>query len=528
MKLLPKTKLLSVRMFTFLCALILLIGSVACSRPAATPNSSGQSDEKPGSANTAGEAPQAPEPFELSIMTVLHTTDLPNDSVISVIEEKTNTKLDITWVPNAAYEEKVNAAMATGTLPKAVYVGNIAIYNNFKSALRAGQFWEIGPYIQDYEYLSNLDPVVIKNSATDGKIYGIYQGIPLSRQGVIYRKDWADKLGIEAPETVDDLYNMMKAFKEQDPDQDGKENTLGLADRSDLVYGAFKTIASYFGTPNNWGIKDDQLLPEFMFPQYIETMNFFKKLVDEGIINHDFPVTSKPDHEALFKSGKAGVYVGCICAAPGYQRDMEKTIPGVELDVANRIEGADGHLGVWSVPGFGNMVLFPKSSVKTEEELKNVLAFFNQLMNPEIYNLIHYGIEGRHYELIEGKASLFKDSDKVAVNDREVRPLLSLRLGGPETVDGLVAYVDNDLQQKTNDAIEDNNNILMNDPAAAYNSPTKDQMGVQLQQIITDATYQYMMGQLDEKGFQAAVDKWRKDGGDNIIKEYNEQYQKYK
>ncbi|MGF7032688.1 putative aldouronate transport system substrate-binding protein [Paenibacillus mucilaginosus] len=498
------------------CAAVLLTMS-ACSSGAGSSSSSPQEG-----------AADPNKPFELSIMTVLHTPEVPSDKVLSRIEEKTNTKLKISWVPNGSYEEKVNSAIATETLPMAVYVGNVAIYNNFKSALRDGQFWEIGPYLKDYKYLSNLDPAVLKNSAVDGKIYGVYQATPLSRQGVIYRKDWADKLGLPAPQTMDDLYTMMKAFKEKDPDGDGKADTFGLADRSDLVYGAFKTVSSYFGTPNYWGEKDGKLQPEFMFPAYLDTMNFFKKLVDEGLINRDFSVTSKSDHEAFFKSGKAGVYIGCICAAPGYERDMVKTMPETKLDVVNRITGPTGKQEVWSVPGYGNMVLFPKSAVKTEAELKKVLSFFDGLMNPEVYNLVNYGIEGEHYEVVDGKAKIPTDAAKVAVNDREVRPLLSLRVGGPETVAGLKPLVENPLQKKTDDSMEDNNKILITDPTAAFSSPTKDKNGVPLGQIITDATYQYIMGKIDEKGFQAAVDKWRKEGGDAIISEYNEQYAKFK
>ncbi|WP_309119652.1 extracellular solute-binding protein [Paenibacillus sp.] len=501
------------RWSAFAVSLALLVVSAACSSAGG---------EEP--ASSAANGSSADAPFELSVMTVLHTPELPSDKLLRVLEEKTNTKLEINWVPNASYEEKVISALATDALPQAVYVGNIAIYNNFKSALRAGQFWEIGPYLKEFPYLSNLDPTVLKNSAVDGKMYGVYSATPLSRQGVIYRKDWADQLGLKAPETIDDLYAMMKAFKEQDPDGDGQADTIGLADRSDLVYGAFKTVSSYFGTPNNWGDQGGELRPEFMFPEYVETMKFFKKLLDEGLINHDFPVTSKPDHEALFKSGKAGVYIGCICAAPGYQRDMSAAMPETELAVVNRIKGPAGQWGVWSVPGFGNMVLFPKSSVKSEEQLKKALAFFDHLMNPEIYNLISYGIEGEHYEVVDGQAKVFSEPEKTAIKDREVRPFLSLRVGGPETIAGLTAYEATELESQTNDAMADNNNLLINDPAAGFDSPTRDEKGVQLQQIIIDATYKFIMGDIDEAGFQAAIDKWVKDGGGKVIEEINEHY----
>src|SRR5690625_1289272 len=105
---------------------------------------------------------------------------------------------------------------------------------------------------------------------------------------------------------------MARAFTEDDPNENGKDDTIGLTDRSDLIYGGFKTVSSWFGTPNNWGEKDGELLPEFMFPEYIETMKFIKDMRDHSYMNLDFPVTSKDDQQSMVKNGTAGIYVGSI------------------------------------------------------------------------------------------------------------------------------------------------------------------------------------------------------------------------
>ena len=67
----------------------------------------------------------------------------------------------------------------------------------FKEAIRDDQFWEIGPYFEEFKNLGKLKEAVVKNTMVDGKVYSLYQGRPLSRQGLIYRKDWADKLGLK-------------------------------------------------------------------------------------------------------------------------------------------------------------------------------------------------------------------------------------------------------------------------------------------------------------------------------------------
>ncbi|WP_245863942.1 extracellular solute-binding protein [Fredinandcohnia onubensis] len=456
----------------------------------------------------------------MTIMTVLHNPEVPNDRIEKLLEEKSGMDLTFQWVPSGNYEEKINSAFATGTLPEAVYVGNTALYLNFKEAIRDGQFWEIGPYLKDFEHLSNLNQTIINNTAVDGKIYGLYQGAPLSRQGLIYRKDWADKLGLGTPETIDDIYKMAQAFTENDPDGNGKKDTIGITDRSDLVYGAFKSVSSWFGTPNNWGEKDGKLLPEFMFDEYLDTMDFIKDIREKGYMNSDFPVTSKDDQQALFKNGTAGMYIGAIGDVQGLYNDAVQLNPDVVLDVQNKITGPDGKFGIWAIPGYGNMVLFPKSSVETEKELKDILEFYDFIASPEGANLIYWGVEGEHYEVKDGKA-LVLDSD---LSTREVKPYNSIQIGEAATngrYDGAFTY---DVKEKAEALTIDNEKYLIHDPTVPLDSPTFIEKSELLAQIIKDASYQYMLGDIDKEGFKDAIEKWKKSGGTDVINEFNESY----
>ena len=46
-------------------------------------------------------------------------------------------------------------------------------------------------------------------------------------------------------------------------------------------------------------------------------------------------------------------------------------------------------------------------------------------------------------------------------------------------------------------------------------------MAIDLQEIINDATYNYILGGIDEAGFDTEVEKWKNQGGSNIIEEFN-------
>lgn len=476
---------------------------------------------QPASGGEGGE--QLRERVKITIFANLHTAEVPSDRIERLVEEMTDTELDIQWIPDGSYDEKIHASLMTDTLPKALFLKNAASLPQFRDKMRSGMFWEIGSRLDRYPHLSGLNPDVLLNTSVDGKIYGLYQERPLSRQGVIYRKDWADRLGLGEPASLDDLYEMMRQFTYGDPDRNGKDDTFGLTDRSDLTYGAFKTVASYFGTPNGWGMKDGELLPEFMFPQYRDTMRFFRNLHEEGLMNRDFAVTSKIDQQHLLISGKAGVYIGAMGDVITLQAKLSETDPDAVLDVQNRIAGPQGYR-VWAGDGYGTVVLFAKSALPSEQELDEVLTFFDRMMTPELANLLYWGIEGEHYTVKDGRAV---PSDDIHLTTKEVKPYQSLLVGGHDTIPGLL---DSDFgleaKEKADRLIKDNNNFLVHDPTAPLNSETMNERGMLLQDIIKDATYKYMLGMMDDEAFDAEVERWLAEGGRRIIAEINAAYRR--
>ena len=468
-------------------------------------------------------APVQEEPTAITVMLPLNTSEAPPDRIKNEIEKLTNTKLTYQFFPADTYEEKLNTSLATGSLPQATYMKNQATFVQMKGAIRDGQFWEIGPYLSEFPNLSKLKPQILDNTKVDGKLYSLYIGRPLARQGLIYRKDWADALGLPAPTTVEEVVAMAKAFTTQDPDGDGQANTIGLTDRNELVYGAFKTLASWMGTPNGWGDKDGQLLPEFMFPQYIASMDVMKEIRDAKAMNQDFAATSKTDQTNLFTGGKAGLYIGSMQDVDKLNKDLIKNVPDAVLDTQALIKGPNGELASWAIPGYNNVVLFPKMAIKDEAELKKVLAYFDKMMTPEVANMMYWGIEGVHYTVVDGKS---KVSDDKELTEREVKPFKDSVIGEADT-NGMYESL-NTLPARIHaeELILENEKIAVSNPTDPLDSATFVEKGVELQKIIDDATYKYIYGSSDQAGFEKSIEDWKQRGGDKIIEEYNAAYKK--
>lgn len=456
----------------------------------------------------------------ITIMAPLHFPHPPSEEMINQIESLTNTELEINWVPDGIYTDKMNTALSTNSLKKATFVKHTD-YIFVKNAIRSGSFWNIGPYLEQFPNLRHLNADILRQSAVDGNIYGLYTERPSSRQGVILREDWLENVGLAKPGTIEELYEVIRKFTLNDPDRNGQNDTVGLADRNDLVFGAFKTLSSYFGTPNNWGIVDKQIVPEFETQPYMDTMNFFKRLYDEKLINADFAVTSKEVQRDKIIRGAAGVYIGSMTDVQRLSAEAKQINPEARFTLVNRIQGPEGYR-VWSIPNYSGLYLFSKKAIRTEAELLEMLAFFDRTMDKDIANLMRYGIKDKHYIMNGGQVQLPEETSQLRVT--EVNALYSLMIADLNNPNLLKAAEKEPMWELAERLSTDNNKFIVKDPTIGLESKTYDEKSMELYKIISDGTYKYILGQISAEGFSQEVERWKRSGGSQIVQEYKEAY----
>ncbi|PAD67473.1 hypothetical protein CHH83_18620 [Bacillus sp. 7586-K] len=488
-----------------LLSTVLLSSSlVACSNS----ESSSSDSKKGGSDNT------------ISIMTTTFDTDPPSEDnpVLKALEEYTDTDIKITWALNSSYQEKLNITLASGDLPDIMMIPGKD--PSFISAVKDGAFWELGPYLKDYPNLSQANEMILNNSSIDGKIYGIYRSRPLGRHGITFRKDWLEKVGLETPKTIDDFYQMLKAFSEEDPDGNGKDDTYGMV--ISKYTGPFDIMQTWFGAPNKWGEDaDGNLQPDFMTEEYVNALKFFKKLYDEKLINEDFAVMDPQKWVDPLLNGEAGVIVDVVDHAHRAEEDMLAADPNMK-DAIDVIGAVEGPTGLQNLPtsGYSGMLAIPKSSVKTEEELKKVLTFIDKLNDEEAQMLANNGIEGRHYEIKDGQyVDLKKDNEALTQEGsgfNQFQPYI------PE--ERFIKPIQTPLRDKEAQVMKENEEIVVPNPTESLVSEVYAQKGQQLDNIINDARIKFIVGQIDETGLKEAIELWRSTGGDDYIEEINKLY----
>lgn len=471
-----------------------------------------------GEENHAGEENKDEEAYFLTIAVRLAGETPPkNIQVEQAIEAYTNTDLQIQWIPYSAYEEKVKLMIASGELPKLI---KLDYTPTIIATLKAGQFWELGPFLKDYSNLSAPNPMHYNNISVGGKIYGIPLFRELGRASVQYRKDWFERLGLEPPVTLDEWYEVIRALTLNDPDGNGENDTYGMALDKQYnldIYSTLTRISVSQGAPTKWKVEDGRFTPDFMTEPYFATMMLFRRLYQEKLINMDFAIVGTAESVKLYEGGRAGIQiVGGY--AQTWQDKLNNTVPSAVVDAAPlmgpggiRLPGESGNAGFLAIP---------KDSVGTEEEVKQILSFLDTLLETPMQTLLSKGIEGRHWT-DRGEYAEVIDRNLFLAEVKPYRDTLPY-LGDINPL--LAPVLQPELFRKNQKIHKENEAYIVSNPALTLDSDTYAERGKELEIMIMDAQTKYIIGKLDEEGWKAEIDKWRKAGGDKLIREYEEAY----
>ncbi|QIK73182.1 extracellular solute-binding protein [Propioniciclava coleopterorum] len=460
-------------------------------------------------------------------MAGLHTANTPdpNGPIMAKLEELTGTQFDMQWYPDASKEEKVNAALASGSMADIVSLSMINS-TSVRGAMTSGVFWEVEEYLKDYPNLSKIPAATIESGKIDGKLYGVPFVKPGARYGVLVRQDWLDKLGLEAPHTIEELGKVAEAFTTQDPDGNGKNDTVGFYDRQESFLVGFRSLAGYFGAGQRFQVTpDEKVVPAFASDEFKQAMEWYRGMFTKGAVNQEFITVQKKNQQDGLARGKGGIAVTGLFEAKNYLSLAQSADPNTPMkwalinditfeDVPRRIlTDTNGGMGGW--------MAIPKSEVKTEAELKIVLNFLDKLSSEDGFKLMTNGIEGTHYT-VDG-SGVVKISDQ-ALWEQQVQPYGSSRPNeNVMTFKSAAPYVD-----EANELMKDNEQYVVTDPSLSLTSPTADAQWSMIEQKANDAYNRYMSGQLDMAGYEAAIKALDGQGLSEIVKEYTEAYAKAK
>ncbi|GAA2286301.1 extracellular solute-binding protein [Glycomyces scopariae] len=473
------------------------------------------------------------EPLEsLTIMAPFFSAVPPeeDDPIDEALSELAGLDLSVQWVPNTDYGSKTNTVLAGDDIPDVMVIQGKD--QSFVQTAEAGGFWDLTDHLAsgDYPNLVTENAQVQEASSVNGKVYGVYRARDVIRTSVILRQDWLDNLGLAAPETTADLAEIARAFTEDDPDGNGQDDTYGLINPawSGIGNGSpYDAIETWYGAGNLWRDEGGELAPAFTSDEWLQALQYERDLVSGGYVNPDYATMDPATWNEPFLNGKGGIIIDVQSRAVELAKLFKEQDPETYDRYVALVGQLEGPNGTYALPtaGYSGFLAIPRSGVQNEDQLEQVLTALNELNTTEAQNLMNHGIEGDNYSVVDGEAVF--DPAKQDFTDQVTGAWAQLGTN-------LAGYNAYPIQQETefDQALnqlrldlqaEDVANAVYN-PAAALVSPTYTTSGAQLDTIIADARIQYIAGQIDDAGLQAAIETWRSSGGDQVVEEMNDLY----
>ena len=139
-------------------------------------------------------------------------------------------------------------------------------------------------------------------STVDGGFYGMpmvtVTPVIDTMQNILYiNQTWLDKLGLKAPETPDELYRVLKAFKEQDPNGNGIADEIPMLSSGieSYILNGFVEIEAY-----GFNVTDGKVWNPTSTDEYRQGLEFCRKLNAEGLLDDMcFTLTSQAEYTSL-------------------------------------------------------------------------------------------------------------------------------------------------------------------------------------------------------------------------------------
>lgn len=336
------------------------------------------------------------ETKEFSMLCVING-DTPMDQVDAFqhLNEQSNITFDVNSVPIEDAAEKEGLILAAGDYPD-VFIFSSLQKNDIEKYGSQGVFIPLEDHIRTQapnltKLLDdrNLWPYI---TSADGHVYSmpaLNTGAELEAGFHVWLNyQWLSNLGLPEPKSLDELYNVLLAFKEQDANGNGDlgdEIPLSVPDGMSYII----NYLPYFGynlDSDTWlANQDGNLVYVPTNDGYKEFLRYFTKLYKEGLLDSS---SFTQNYDQLAAKGSSGDILGSFSALASFQfvgREQDE-----KYQILTPFEGQSypQSTGI----GQGNMMITDAC-----QDPATLVAWADQLYTQEGGALYWLGIEGNSY-----------------------------------------------------------------------------------------------------------------------------------
>ena len=237
------------------------------------------------------------------------------------------------------------------------------------------------------------------------------------------RQDWLDKLGLEVPVTLDDWYNVLKAFKDGDPNGNGIADEIPFTTRHTQA-GILAFMEAYgisgFEANEQFFIEDDTIKYAYIDDRCKEALTFMNKLYSEGLIDQEYATNDTNVWLSRITNEVSGACQDTVARAYSLGQAINQAgNEDAKFVVVAPPQGPDGTQMTTSqmqaIRGY--------TAISADSEyIEEIVKMFDYFFSEEGSLLNNWGIEGLTYEMVDGKPQY---TDMIA-NDEQGRSILSM------------------------------------------------------------------------------------------------------
>ena len=258
-------------------------------------------------------------------------------------------------------------------------------------------FWETyeitAPSVRDTFFTNWNDP-------TTGAIYGFPSagetGVDAAIAMACINQDWLKAVGKEVPTNVDELYDVLVAFRDQDPNGNGQADeipALGYVGgyRTEIVDYIINAYCYYNGV-SNFNVNDGKVWTPFNTNEYREALKYLNKLYSEGLLGAAYyTITQASEYKTLVSSNLVGF--GGIHPLLHLETDSELLYAFTGMAPLT----GETELGGYSAlrPGTGSCQTFITADCENPQLAFRFLDFMT--CNADSFANQRYGVEGRDW-----------------------------------------------------------------------------------------------------------------------------------
>lgn len=502
----------------------------------------------------------------------LNTTAMPyyNDTLwLQALEERMNVKLTITGPASGDdYTTAVNILLASGNYPDLLYND----WNNYNGGVRAAIEDGVVVPISEVEEYKALMPTWFSILDNDAEFYravtlddgtsavfcALEDDIRRSAYwGYAIRKDWLDRLGLEVPTTVDELYEVLVAFKEQDANGNGDstdEIPLVSCNMWGTSHPLMDTLANAFSLKVNEMYKDPQTDKVTYWTEYNDGKNFIEyvetmsKWYAEGLIDPEFVSQDSASNSAKITSDKAGMFFCFPDNVINYKTSLKTTLSDggyadpelVEIYGLTPIIGVDGKpyyndnaMVRYAHTNEGNCVTTAAVDNGTIDKLLELLDFMYTEEGSELQN---WGVDGVSYTIdADGKhvwTELVTNDPEYSFSDAVFKYALPTWGRWPKWMSyeawSAMNLADSDAKRlHENYTLADTGLLLPNMLLTAEESETYTQIMTDVNTAVSEVFLSVITGTKTIDDAYALVDQVKGMGVENAIACYQSAYDRY-